>query len=155
MTHPLGSQPGVSGLALSVQSESGQLPCGGCDETTQLPPLHVPVQVFPHPPQLLRSLDVSVHVPLHTLSPAVQHWPWVQVCPPVHAIPQVPQFCESVFVSTQLPLHKVMGELQLGPVSVPGLLSCPVWESFAPPSFGGVDESLVVPPSVGSLMETP
>jgi hypothetical protein len=61
---------------------------------THLPPLHVGVctgQTFPHIPQLLSSLDTSVHDPPQYSVPSEQQLPALHHCEDVHAVAQLPQ----------------------------------------------------------------
>jgi hypothetical protein len=86
--------------------------------------LHIPLtqlsmlggQLFPQEPQLLESVCVSVHEPLHIVSPVEQvQFPALQVPPAPHELSHLPQFLLSVCTSTQeLPLQAVSG----GPESV-------------------------------------
>ena len=73
-------------------------------------------QTFPQAPQLLESVCVSVHVPLHTVSPVEQvQLPPLHVAPAPHWLLHLPQLLLSACTSTQeLPLHAVSG----GPESV-------------------------------------
>ncbi len=60
------------------------------------------LQLWPHWPQFCGSFWVSVHAPLHEVSPPVHaHWPLVQI-PLAQTVPQPPQFWGSVCVSVQV-----------------------------------------------------
>ena len=78
----------------------------------------VPTQGFPHPPQLEKSLEVSVQLPLQSCCGAGQgpmHWPIEHFSPlsMSQAWPHVPQFCWSQLRSTQGPLgHWCIGGWQ-------------------------------------------
>jgi hypothetical protein len=63
---------------------------------------------LPQAPQLLASLLVSTHTPLHKVWPSPQpHMPAVQTWPPGQTFPQAPQLLGSLLVSTQVSPHKV------------------------------------------------
>jgi hypothetical protein len=63
---------------------------------------------FPHAPQLLKSLLVSMHVPPQSIWPLGQEQvpPW-QVWPSMHGLPHLPQLLKSVLVSTHVPPQSV------------------------------------------------
>ena len=58
----------------------------------------LPLQTFPHAPQLAGSLDTSAHCPLHSAG-CLPVWhaqtPAAQACPAAHTLPQVPQLAVS------------------------------------------------------------
>jgi len=57
---------------------------------------------FPQPPQLLESVCVLTHAPLHLVSPAEQvQFPPVHVPPAPHPLLHLPQLALSVCTSTQ------------------------------------------------------
>ena len=65
-------------------------------------------QAWPHEPQSLALVWISVQAPLQIESPAWQvspHFPPEQTCPAAHALPQPPQLALSFATSTQLPLQ--------------------------------------------------
>jgi hypothetical protein len=79
--------------------------------------------MFPHVPQLLRSVEVSTQAPLHTVRGA-RHWqvqvPLTQTglkpLSQVQECPQVPQLPGSVIVLVQTPAQQVFGGLQFAAV---------------------------------------
>ncbi|OGA71980.1 MAG: hypothetical protein A3G27_14485 [Betaproteobacteria bacterium RIFCSPLOWO2_12_FULL_66_14] len=72
------------------------------------PPPHEALEPHarPHAPQLLRSADVSMHVPPQKPCPlghcAPVHWPAAHVWFGVQALPHVPQLFGSLPVSTYI-----------------------------------------------------
>ena len=76
--------------------------CENVTADTHFPPLHTGVlepHVTPQPPQLFLSDVTSVHVPLHSSVPTLQHLPCVHHSVDWHAVVQLPQwswkFCGS------------------------------------------------------------
>src|SRR5262249_40955153 len=121
--------------------------------TQALPKSHV----LPQAPQLLLSMLLSTHVPLHTESgagqlsaqPLERH-----TCDAVHALPQPPQFFGSICVLTQVPPHDCSpapGHEPPGPVPVPVPLPVPLASPSPPPSAG---EPWWLPPHDAMASET-
>jgi hypothetical protein len=78
------------------------------------PPLQASLfpQTFPHVPQLLRSVETSVQVPLQLVWPDAQrHVPLLQFEPFLHSFPHVPQLSLSVEGLLQLPLQQLAGHV--------------------------------------------
>ena len=110
---------------------------------------------MPHLPQLLASVIVSTHVPLHAVP--VVHWHLLLThdAPDGHALLQLPQFEESLVVSTHCPPHMVpLHGFVVGPVLLSGwfcwiglLLPASLFDVEAPESC----LPIVGPPELSSL----
>jgi hypothetical protein len=87
--------------------------------------VHAPVvHTTPHPPQLLLSVEGSMHLPPHLMSPVGHtHVPETQL-PRPHATPHPPQLSGSLDSSTHAPPHT--SGVPDGQVHVPLLHDAPV-----------------------------
>ena len=81
-------------------SAAGRLQPELSEECEQTPDeqVRLPLQVCPHPPQFLRSLEVSTQAPEHVAT---------AFGPAVHVLLQAPQFRTSASVRMQAPPHAV------------------------------------------------
>jgi hypothetical protein len=89
---------------------------------SQMPPVHVPLHVAPHEPQLLLSFEKLAHPPAQAEYPllhAYEQLPPLQVgvallTVVVHGVAlQLPQWSMLVCVFTQVPPQFVVGDVQL------------------------------------------
>jgi hypothetical protein len=118
------------------------------------PAVHVPPtqvlsgpQRLPQLPQLRGSVSVSVHVPLHFVSPPPQtHVPFVQLAPVPHWVPHAPQSNGSVVRSTHALLQLVVPPVQVV-VHTPCEHTCPVAQTSPQPPqlFGSLCVSVQTP----------